>query len=105
MIFNYIYYNKKEIYNSSEFIEEYFALKIKNFILPTDDEFNQLYESAIYENYIYICNNYNDLLDNIIRKFNEPILSDLIDKLRDLRADSSYLTSKIRNSKLDEILR
>jgi hypothetical protein len=116
MLFNYIFYTKKmssesfsdSIFNSSEvneYIEDYYAFQMMDVNLPTDEEFEKLYEWSINKKYNDVCSRYNGLLDNIIKNFNDPILSDLVTKLKDLRADEAYLKSKIRDSKLDEMLK
>jgi len=116
MLFNYIYYTKKmssesfsdSIFNSSEvneYIEDYYAFQIMDINLPIDEEFEKLYEWSVNEKYKDVCFRYNSLLDNIIKNFNEPILSDLITKIKDLRADEAYIKSKIRDNKLDEMLK
>ena len=116
MIFNYVFYTKKmssesfsdSIFNSSDmtdYIEDYYAFQLLDANLPSDEEFEKIYDWAINKKYNDICHRYNGLLDNIIRNFREPILSDLVEKLKGLRADEAYLKSKVRDSRLEDILK
>ena len=116
MILNYIFYTNKmssesfsdSIFNSSDmtdYIEEYYAFQLLDVNLPSDEEFEKIYDWAVNRKYSDICYRYNSLLNNIINNFKDPILSDLVEKLKGLKADDDYLKSKVRELKLEDILK
>ncbi len=114
-IFNYFYYTKrinKDQYNddilcnsgdASEALDRYY---LKDVCLPSDEEFEKMYNKKYTEKYKKSFNQYNSMINDIISNFKgDVMLKELVDKLSDLRADDSYIQSKVRENQIDKIIK
>jgi len=112
--FNYLYYTKNIdskgyddlISNSgdaSETIEEFY---LENFYLPSDEEFDKMYNRKYTEKYQKTFERYNSFINDIIRNFDsEPMLKDLVSEIKKLKADDAYIQAKVREVQIDKIIK
>jgi hypothetical protein len=114
-IFNYLFYTKKlssqEEYedmicnsgDASDTIEEFY---LENFYLPSDDEFEKMYQRKYTEKYQKTFERYNYMIDNVLKEFsNEPMLKDLVSEIKKLKADDAYIQAKVREVQIDKIIK
>jgi len=112
-IFNYLYYTKKYdltkfqnlVYNSNSTEDDIVRYYPNNIYLPNDEEFTKLYNLKFTQNYKLVFQDYNHQIQKLINNFKkEPLLTDLISQIADLKADDTYILAKLRETKLDKIV-
>jgi hypothetical protein len=80
--------------DASDTIEDFY---LEKFYLPSDDEFEKMYQRKYTEKYQKTFERYNSFIDDIIRNFDsEPMLKDLVSEIKKLKADDDYIQSKVR---------
>lgn len=111
--FNYLYYTMgvdadkydDMIYNSGSASDEISEFYINtNYELPSIDKLENWYRIRFKKKYMKTFGNYNSMLSNIINQFGgNPLLDDMINKLNECVVTDDYIEAKIRDIKLDNL--